>query len=304
MKAFPIYHMFEDFFTALQPALVEIVVKAAAPDAIFLLGAAIDHRRSESIFTPSAPTAQYIGACTVLVLLPEGSGKEVHEWQDQVEAHCLAALLPVTALVVRTSRFAGWLQEKHRFALTVRASAPLLYDAGRVALPLADGEVPTLPDKAAEKIHTAGVQKAGEFLAGAELFRLRRQYAMAAFMLHQAAEQSLDTLVKTGTGFSANTHSIDRLLRYAALVSFRVAPILPQRTEKDKRLFRLLQKAYIDSRYEDYSITEDELRCLTGRVEELHRVVRDFGKTVFTPKPVTAEDRRDRLEDPRCTGMA
>lgn len=131
----------------------------------------------------------------------------------------------------------------------------------------------------------------GEFLAGAELYRLRKQYALAAFLLHQAAEQCLEALVKTGTGFSTHTHSIDRLMRYAALVSYRVADLFPQQTEKDKHLFRLLQKAYIDGRYADYSIGEPELDCLIKRVEELQRVVMAFGERHFRADDEREDDR-------------
>ncbi|RYY81471.1 MAG: HEPN domain-containing protein, partial [Chitinophagaceae bacterium] len=197
--------------------------------------------------------------------------------------HCHAKLLPLTALVVRTDRFEDWLREKERFAINVRLLAPLLYDAGRVVLPVPNGEPPAFANKATQKARAAGLLKAGEFLAGAELFRLRKQWGMAAFLLHQSAEQSLLALVKTGTGFVPHTHSLERLVRYAALVSYRVAALFPQRTERDKRLFRLLQKAYIDSRYEDYTITEPELACLLERVKALHQLSAGFGKEAAAP---------------------
>lgn len=282
MKPFPLYHLFPEHFAALQPPLAETVVKAAAPDFIFLLGASLDHRRSESIFTGPAPSVQHIGDCSLLVLLPHLGGKDVHEWQEKIEAHCLSALLPVTALVVRTGHFEQWLQERDRFALRVLQSAEVIYNSGKRVLSLPEGEAPPLPGEATGKDHAAGLLRAAEFLAGAELFRLRKQYAMAAFMLHQSAEQSLRTLVHTGTGFSPTTHSLERLLRYAALVSFRVHPLFPQQTEKDKRLFRLLQKAYIDTRYNDYTISGQDLVCLTGRVEHLCKVLADVGKQRFS----------------------
>ncbi|RYZ45336.1 MAG: hypothetical protein EOO14_25850, partial [Chitinophagaceae bacterium] len=112
MKPFSLYHLFNDHFSALQAPLVETIVKTAAPDAIFLLGASVDHRRSESIFRAESPTARHVGECTVLVLLPELQGKGLHDWQEQIEVHCHAKLLPLTALVVRTDRFEDWLREK------------------------------------------------------------------------------------------------------------------------------------------------------------------------------------------------
>ena len=43
---------------------------------------------------------------------------------------------------------------------------------------------------------TQGINIVNEFIAGAELFRVREQNKMAAFMLHQAAEQALLTIFK------------------------------------------------------------------------------------------------------------
>lgn len=47
----------------------------------------------------------------------------------------------------------------------------------------------TAAANAIEKPLTEELTKAKEFLAGSELYRIRKQRAMAAFMLHQPAEQ-------------------------------------------------------------------------------------------------------------------
>lgn len=44
---------------------------------------------------------------------------------------------------------------------------------------------------------------------------------MAAFMLHQAAEQALLTIFKKATGWHVNTHNIDKLLRYCSMVNIK-----------------------------------------------------------------------------------
>ena len=137
-------------------------------------------------------------------------------------------------------------------------------------------------DKPLERKCREGLEKAGEFLAGSELYRLRKQYAMAAFMLHQSAEQALRTLIKAGTGYSATTHSLERLLCYAGLVSSQLSDLFAQRSEEEKRLFQLLQKAYIDSRYrEDYKITGWELLLLSQKVRLLHQIAEKGVETIF-----------------------
>ncbi len=274
MKPFTLYHLFPEAFAALQQPLVDIIVKAAQPDRIFLLGASLSHRRSESIFQPSGPTARHISHCFVLILLQDLAGKELHEWQDKIETRC-KPLLPVTTIVLPTATFVEWLKEGHRFALRVWQSAARIYDGGNVS-----PEIPEGPGgREDERFCREGLAKAQEFLAGAELFRLRQQYTLAAFMLHQSAEQALRTLLERGTGYRAHTHSIDRLIRYASLVSYQLPDLFPQRTEGEKRLFRLLQKAYIDSRYkEGYTISQEELLCLTEKVKRIHQLLAAAGK--------------------------
>ena len=98
-------------------------------------------------------------------------------------------------------------------------------------------------------------------------------------MLHQSAEQALRTLLKIGTGYHVNTHNIDRLIRYAGLVSYQLPDILPQKTEQQKRLFGLLQRAYVDARYkEDYKISTDDLLYLMEKVQQIHDILSAIGK--------------------------
>lgn len=280
MRPFTIYHMFKDAHSFSQQRLVDIIVHAANPAMIFLLGASLYRRRSESIFQQSAPTSQHMADYFLLILMEDFNNKEAHEWQDKIETHC-KALMPVTTLVLQKHIFEDWLKDGHPFATSVQQSAVVIYNSGSYNLPVSQANN-NVTSKEREKHLAEGLTKTKEFLAGSELFRIRKQYAMAAFMLHQSAEQALGTLLKVGTGYHANTHSIDRLLRYAGLVSYQLADIFPQKTEEEKGLFNLLQKAYIDTRYkEDYKIGTDDLLCLTEKVRRIHEIVEDVGKSTL-----------------------
>ncbi len=256
-----------------QQCLVDSIVKAVNPEMIFLLGAAVYHRSSKSIFQTSASVSQYMTDYILLVLLKNLDNREPHEWQDKIENQGM----PVTSIVLSVYTFNEWLKAGHRFAVNVQQSAEIIYDLGKH--PLQDSYTATPHDEqiGIEKYWRDGITKAKEFLAGSELYRIRKQYAMAAFMLHQSAEQSLHTLLKVGTGYHANTHNIERLLRYAGLVSDQLSNIFPQKTEADKQLFHLLQKAYSDARYKaDYTISYDQLLCLTEKVRSMHEVLSEF----------------------------
>lgn len=278
MKPFTIYHFCKDAHYSYQQRLVNVIVNAANPAMIFLLGASLHRRRSESIFQQVAPTSQHMADYFLLILMEDFNNKEAHEWQDKIETHC-KSLTPITAIVLQTTTFEEWLKQGHLFAANVQQSAEVIYNSEGYNLPASQMANHNASIITNEKSLTDGLTKAKEFLAGSELYRIRKQLAMAAFMLHQSAEQALRTLLKVGTGYHANTHNIDRLLRYAGLVSYQLPDIFPQKTEEDKRLFNLLQKAYIDTRYkEDYKISNGDLLHLTEKITCIHEILSDIGK--------------------------
>jgi len=251
--------------TALGPAWVAAIRKLVHPVAVCLLGATVAHARQESIFARPAEGRQRLRQATLLVILPEGSGKEPYEWQDLIESHCGEKEFSVTALVFFSGRFRKWIADGHPFAHRVLQESLVLFDGGEWAS-FATG---TCPSEDHNPDMRTGISRSQEFLAGAELYRLRRQAALSAFMLHQAAEQCLCTMVRAGLHFRPNTHNIDRLLRYAALAYPALDEIFPRHAEGERRLLQLLQKAYVDTRYGDYHIPDRDLAILAGRVGQL-----------------------------------
>ncbi len=287
MKSFTIYHTYHDSFSLLQKSLVDIIIKVANPDMIFLLGASLQRRKSESIFNEQAPSSQHISDCTLLILISDLSSNGLHEWQDKIENHC-KRVIAVTTLVLKTATFKQWLKAGHQFALSAWNSSPMLYHANSVC----KEEIPVAPmpvhSKDAAKQWEEGLSKAKEFLVGAELYRVRKQHKMSAFMLHQSAEHALLALLVTGTGYHPNTHSIDRLIRYGSLIAYQLPDVFPRQTDQDKRLFGLLQKAYIDTRYkEDYDITDEELLALAERISRIHEILSITGVAIIN-KPLSS----------------
>jgi HEPN domain-containing protein len=194
---------------------------------------------------------------------------------DKIESRC-QSFLPVTVIVLDANHFKDWLQEGHPFACKVYKIAECIYNADNVIFqePKAvDEQELNTKDTA---LFNQGINKVQEFLAGADLFRIREQNKMAAFMLHQAAEQALITALKVRTGLHLNTHSIDRLIRCCTLISDMFTAIFPRNNDREERLFQLMQKAYIGARYkEDYKVSVEHLLVLTERVRALEKLVKE-----------------------------
>lgn len=189
--------------------------------------------------------------------------------------------VPTTTIVMEAPVFKDRAMHADRFANTILQQAECLYSIADMPYPgIAIAEA--VDANELEPVLSAGINKAGEFLAGAELYRLRKQYSLSAFMLHQSAEQSLLSLLSVTMGFRVNTHNVERLLRYGSFLAGALATLFKFHREEDKRLIRLLQKAYIDTRYKEaYKISNDELACLTEKVGHIHEILADVGKSIF-----------------------
>lgn len=262
----------------LQNRLVSMVKRVIEPDLIFLLGSIYNNRRTESIFNSTIKGSEYISEYFLLILKSNDSEYSVPQLQDRMEQYC-QTIVATTCLVLETGTFTQWLKEGHFFARTVVMSKAPIYQAVNVTIcaPGEYNEETVMTRRSAQ--YREGIIKSQEFLAGVELFRIRKHFKLAMFMLHQAAEQILSAMVKIGMGYYCCTHSIERLLRYASFVFGEITEIFPRNNESEKRLFSHLQKAYIDSRYsEDYAVNYKDLDAITRRVRLMYTLLEEGGK--------------------------
>lgn len=283
MRPFTIWHLMQQSVTNQQQQLVSLIQELIDPDMIYLLGASLLRRRSESIFCTTAPTSQHSSDYFFLILVSKLNDKTVYQWQDQIEQH-ISTVIPVTTIVLETATFKEWLSDNRFFAAKVYHCSVCLYDTGNINLipPKEDGLKKEAEHKMLRETYSNGLNKTENFLASAEILRVSKQNNMAAFMLHQAAEQALRTMLRTGTGFHSSTHNLERLIRYASMVSYQLPDIFSNKTEKEKRLFNLLKRAYRDTRYtKDYSITTNELLLLTDKVKKIKLLLVDVEKSLF-----------------------
>jgi len=96
-----------------------------------------------------------------------------------------------------------------------------------------------------------------------------------AFLLHQVTESFYYATLLVFTGYKPKTHNLSKLRKQAKLLSEELYLVFPAETnKKEKHLFDLLKRGYVDARYrDDYFITKEELETILGRVNEMQRVV-------------------------------
>ncbi|HEX5155048.1 MAG TPA: HEPN domain-containing protein [Parafilimonas sp.] len=231
-----------------------------APEAVFIL--ATTAMQYNNLFFTLSQSAAPPNAYLLLVIADAGAEQCV-QMQSRLE-NILQAVTTVTVWCMPLSRFNAQLQQGGYFACTVLAQAERLFtepDAGfitPVAVPLRN------------KYDNHWHQRASEFYAGAELFVIRKQYAMAAFLLHQCAEQSFTSIVYNQCGYRPVSHNLLLLYRYACWFQPLLHILFPPLSSKEDSLLHILQQAYTCSRYtSEYSIKGKQIGMIRKKMEVL-----------------------------------
>lgn len=111
--------------------------------------------------------------------------------------------------------------------------------------------------------------KKGDNLLECYFFMLEKeQFDIAIFHLHQATESYYAAIHLVFTDYKPKTHDLRDLNKVACHSHARFKIIFPDQTENEKRLFTILVKSYIDSRYKlNYSVNPKDLIWLAERVK-------------------------------------
>jgi predicted nucleotidyltransferase/HEPN domain-containing protein len=146
----------------------------------------------------------------------------------------------------------------------------MLYDRGKYQLSTPKPLKPADRKYKARLYFDRWFNGANEFLIDYNNAFDRDSYAQAAFMLHQSTERLYACSILVYTDYKPKTNDLEKLDRQACKLDCRFKTIFPRTTVDEIRLFQLLKKAYIESRYRlDYKITGEDLEYLSERVRKL-----------------------------------
>lgn len=188
--------------------LLHLIQLNDAPEAVFIIAQATTQYNYNNIFFNASQTTEQPNAYLLLVVLA-ADAKQCTRSQSELE-NSLQPVAAVTIWCMSLQTFNEQLLTGQYFACTVYKSAERLFiekDAGIV---------PPLVIPVFNKYQSQWYQRALEFYAGAELFIIRKQYALAAFHLHQCAEQCFTSVVYNKCGYRPATHNQLLLYRYAS----------------------------------------------------------------------------------------
>ena len=178
---------------------------------------------------------------------------------------------PVQLIVQSIQHVNKRLERGHYFFSDINKEGVMLYDSGEFTL--AERRVLGAKElqRCAQEEYDYWFGSAGEFLEQFDHAVQKGFNALAAFELHQATERCYAAIWLVFWDYKPKTHDLEKLAKRAESFDPRFATAFPQTTDEEKRLYKLLLKAYIDARCKpSYKITREELEYLGGRVRILH----------------------------------
>jgi len=165
------------------------------------------------------------------------------------------------------------------FFADIKKEGVLLYNSGNHKLARARKFSPEERRAKAERDFKLWFKKAQDFFFFYQQGFKSLRYKPAAFQLHQATEHAYHAVQLVFTGYKPKSHNLEDLGKNVASYETEFLKIFPRTTKEQDRLFLLLQKAYIEARYdEEYRITKKELEYLAARVKKLHTLTRKVCK--------------------------
>jgi uncharacterized protein len=250
-------------------SIKEMIIKLVNPEMIILFGSYSRGDWVEDRYRLNGTLYEYKSDFDILVVtehhqdMPFGFAKQVRRKVKRAEN-----LQTIPHIIFHDINFLNKeLEEGHYFFKDILEEGTLLYNTG--SYDLATPKELSQQQRAykAKNYFNQWFKDANEFLDSAITDFNKEKYKISIFILHQSTERFFMTIHLVFTDYKPQTHDLNILYKQACQADPRFKIIFPQETEEEKRLFILLVKSYIDSRYKmGYSIAPEDLQWLIGRV--------------------------------------
>ncbi len=166
------------------------------------------------------------------------------------------------------------LTKAHYFETEIKRDGIMLYDSGAYKLARRRKLDYTEIKERAQRYFDDKFGRALSFLLDVPHLTGRADYKQASFYLHQSTENFLRTIPMVFILYGHKSHDLSELMNAAKKHTAEIFKVFPRDTEEEKRLFDLLQRAYIESRYNpEFEIVKEDIDALVPKIEQLRSIV-------------------------------
>ena len=121
------------------------------------------------------------------------------------------------------------------------------------------------------------IDRINSFTEGISFYRKRKEWAGAAFLIHQKIEWLYRCLETFAMGKPLICHKIANHLTYACPFIYGAGPIFNTARRDDLQLLEVIDRAYTESRYHStYDVTKREIKLLNERAEMMENQVKEI----------------------------
>ena len=181
---------------------------------------------------------------------------------------------PVNFIVHTLQEVNDGLAHGRYFFMDVARDGIALYESDDKPLHTPKPKTPQQALAMAQEYFDEWFPSASRFKSAAEFLANDGGLREAAFNMHQSAERLYHCVLLVCTFYSPHVHNLGFLRTQAERIDMRLVDAWPRELKADRSRFEKLKEAYVKARYsKHYRITEEELRWLGERVEELGRAV-------------------------------
>jgi len=268
---------------------VKIICKEANPEMIILFGSyargdAVEVRGPDGRF-------EYQSDLDIYVLVKKRKqARKIGRWNKLRQMIRRDIRTPMELLVDSVGYFNNCLRAGQYFFTDIKKEGILLYDSKQFQLEEARELSVEARKKKAEEVFEKWFNSAKDFLITFRAAFENEKYLNAAFQLHQVTERFYSAVLLVFTDYRPKLHDIEELGNLASMHDPIFQTVFPRTSEEDQRLFDLLKRAYIDSRYKEYSITKDELERLAEHVIKLQNLTEEVCKKKIESFKTKADD--------------
>ncbi len=181
-----------------------------------------------------------------------------------------AVTIPVSFLHETIEDFNKAITEGRYFFTDIVKQGIILYDSGNYQIE----EIRELNYKQilalSQEYYDTKYARAEEFLEGSIFYYHKENYVMSSFMLHQATENYLLAIILSASLYAPKEHNLTKVLKDSERFTDKAVLAFPTDKEDDKKLFKLLENAYVQSRYnKDFVVTKEDIDKLLVKIEQL-----------------------------------
>jgi HEPN domain-containing protein/predicted nucleotidyltransferase len=271
---------------------VKVICQEAHPEMIILFGS---YARGDAVEVRGPDGRyEYQSDFDIYVLVKKRKqARKLGRWNKLSQILRRDLRTPIELLVDSIGYFNNSLRAGQYFFTDIKKEGILLYDSKQFQLEEARELSIEARKKKAEENFKKWFNSAKGYFKNYKFSLTEEEYNIAAFQLHQAVERFYSTVLLVFTDYRPKLHDIEKLGNLASMHDPIFQTVFPRNSEEEQRLFDLLKRAYIDSRYKDYSITKEELERLAEHAIKLQNLTEEVcKKKIESFKVKTDEDTK------------